>query len=123
MSVSPAQAHHGPVPHRVRRLPSPSAALVLAIVAALAPAAATPAAASEFPSGNEGYHSYTEICRGDRSRGRRPPRYRPGFSVGKSHQGRELWATKISDNVATDEAEPESSSTASLTPTSTWAPR
>jgi murein tripeptide amidase MpaA len=29
------------------------------------------------------------------------------FSIGKSHQGRDLWAVKISDNVATDEAEPE----------------
>ena len=29
------------------------------------------------------------------------------FSIGKSYQGRELWAAKISDNVATDEDEPE----------------
>ncbi len=29
------------------------------------------------------------------------------FSIGKSHEGRELWAMKISDNVATDEPEPE----------------
>ena len=29
------------------------------------------------------------------------------FSIGKSYQGRQLWAVKISDNVAVDEAEPE----------------
>jgi murein tripeptide amidase MpaA len=29
------------------------------------------------------------------------------FSIGKSYKGRELWAVKISDNVATDEDEPE----------------
>jgi predicted transcriptional regulator len=29
------------------------------------------------------------------------------FSIGKSYQGRELWAAKISDNVNTDENEPE----------------
>ena len=29
------------------------------------------------------------------------------FSIGQSYEGRELWAAKISDNVATDEDEPE----------------
>ena len=29
------------------------------------------------------------------------------FSIGQSYQGREIWAAKISDNVDTDEAEPE----------------
>ena len=29
------------------------------------------------------------------------------FSIGKSYQGRDIWAVKISDNVATDENEPE----------------
>ena len=29
------------------------------------------------------------------------------FSIGKSYQGRDIWAAKVSDNVATDEAEPE----------------
>src|SRR6185436_6698814 len=29
------------------------------------------------------------------------------FSIGKSYQGRELWAAKVSDHVATDENEPE----------------
>jgi hypothetical protein len=29
------------------------------------------------------------------------------FSIGKSYQGRNLWTAKISDNVATDESEPE----------------
>jgi hypothetical protein len=29
------------------------------------------------------------------------------FSIGKSYEGRDIWAAKISDNVATDEPEPE----------------
>jgi hypothetical protein len=29
------------------------------------------------------------------------------FSIGKSHQGRDLWVVKISDNVQVDEVEPE----------------
>jgi murein tripeptide amidase MpaA len=29
------------------------------------------------------------------------------FSIGRSHQGREIWAAKVSDQVAVDEAEPE----------------
>ena len=29
------------------------------------------------------------------------------FSIGKSYQGRDIWAVKISDNVGVDEAEPE----------------
>lgn len=29
------------------------------------------------------------------------------FSIGRSYQGRELWAVKVSDNVAVDELEPE----------------
>ena len=29
------------------------------------------------------------------------------FSIGRSHQGRELWAAKVSDNAGADEAEPE----------------
>ena len=29
------------------------------------------------------------------------------FSIGKSYQGRAIWAAKISDNVGTDENEPE----------------
>ena len=36
-----------------------------------------------------------------------PHRDRRRFSLGTSYQGRELWAVKISDNVDTDEAEPE----------------
>jgi hypothetical protein len=29
------------------------------------------------------------------------------LSIGRSYRGRELWAAKVSDNVGTDEAEPE----------------
>jgi carboxypeptidase T len=29
------------------------------------------------------------------------------FSIGTSYEGRQIWAVKVSDNVATDENEPE----------------
>jgi hypothetical protein len=38
---------------------------------------------------------------------RRVPQFMSVFSIGKSHQGKELWVVKISDNVAQDEIEPE----------------
>ena len=30
------------------------------------------------------------------------------FSIGQSYKGREIWAAKVSDNVATDEPSPRS---------------
>ena len=66
-----------------------------------------PLAATDFPSGYTGYPHLR------RDRGRRKavadahPDIAQRFSIGKSYQGRELWAMKISDNVATDENEPE----------------
>ena len=45
------------------------------------------------------------------------------FSIGKSYQGREIWAMKISDNVATDEPSRRSCTRAATMPTSTWASR
>jgi carboxypeptidase T len=63
--------------------------------------------ATEFPAGFQGYHSYTEIATETAALAAAHPDIVQRFSIGKSYQGRNLWAVKISDNVATDEDEPE----------------
>ncbi|HVD13617.1 MAG TPA: M14 family metallopeptidase [Actinomycetota bacterium] len=68
------------------------------------PAVATPL---NFPPADAGYHNYTEVTNETAAVANANPSLVRRFSVGRSYQGRELWATKISDNVATDEAEPE----------------
>jgi carboxypeptidase T len=84
---------------------SRAAALSLAVALILATASVT--AASEFPAGRTGYHSYTEMAAEVAAVAAAHPAIVSRFSIGKSYQGRELWAVKVSDNVAVDEAEPE----------------
>jgi hypothetical protein len=97
--------HHGVVNDRPSRSRGPLRALVIAI--ALLAALPTAVSATEFPSGYHGYHSYTEIAAESAAVAAAHPDIVQRFSIGKSYQGRDLWAVKISDNVATDEAEPE----------------
>ena len=61
----------------------------------------------DFPKGFEGFHTYAEIGAAAKAVADAHPAIARRFSIGKSYQGREIWAMKISDNVATDEAEPE----------------
>lgn len=68
---------------------------------------AVPAAASDFPARDARYHSFTEMVTDIHAVETAHPDIVHVFSIGKSYQGRHLWAAKISDNVATDEAEPE----------------
>jgi carboxypeptidase T len=90
-----------------RRRRAAAATIVLALgVLASAPfgaAAATP----EFPVGWEGYHTYGEMSAEVAAVAAAHPTIVSRFSIGKSYQGRELWAAKISDNVGVDENEPE----------------
>ena len=65
------------------------------------------ATATEFPAGRTGYHSYTEVTTEVAAVAAAHPDIVSRFSIGKSYQGRDLWAVKISDNVNVDEAEPE----------------
>ena len=65
------------------------------------------ATATEFPPGRTGYHSYTEVTAEVAAVAAAHPDIVRRFSIGKSYQGRDLWAVKISDNVNVDEAEPE----------------
>jgi carboxypeptidase T len=64
-------------------------------------------ALADFPRGFEGYHTYAEVGTLTKAVADAHPDIVRRFSIGKSYQGRELWAMKISDNVATDENEPE----------------
>ena len=80
----------------------------LGLVLALATTggAAAPAAA-DFPPADRGYHNYAEVAAEAAKLERDYPALVRRFSIGKSWEGRDLWALKISDNVAVDEAEPE----------------
>ena len=68
---------------------------------------ASVATATEFPAGRTGYHSYTEVTAEVAAVAAAHPDIVSRFSIGKSYQGRDLWAVKISDNVGVDENEPE----------------
>ncbi|MCX5376245.1 M14 family metallopeptidase [Streptomyces sp. NBC_00091] len=66
--------------------------------------AATP---MDFPSADSRYHNYAEANAEIDQRIAQYPGIMSKQVIGKSYQGRDLVAIKISDNVATDEAEPE----------------
>ena len=78
---------------------------IVAAVGLLPPGAAL--AATDFPAGYRGYHTYAEMVADLDSVVAAHPSIVRKFSIGQSYQGRQLWAAKISDNVATDENEPE----------------
>ena len=63
--------------------------------------------ALDFPPADEAYHNYAEMVAEIQQVTAAHPDLVSSFSIGQSYEGRELWAAKISDNVATDEAEPE----------------
>ncbi|MFL5777610.1 MAG: M14 family zinc carboxypeptidase [Chloroflexota bacterium] len=65
------------------------------------------AAANEFPRGWEGYHTYTEMKNDVLAVAAAHPNIVRAFSIGKSYQGRDVWAAKVSDNVGVDENEAE----------------
>lgn len=80
----------------------PLAALLSAT--ALAPA---PAAAAGGPAGYEYFHTYAEVKAEIDDAVAAHPGIARRFSMGVSYEGRQIWGIKISDNVATDEDEPE----------------
>ncbi|SHF32533.1 M14 family metallopeptidase [Streptoalloteichus hindustanus] len=61
----------------------------------------------DFPPRDSAYHNYSELTAELRQTASKYPSITKLSSVGKSHQGRDLWLLKISDNAATDEDEPE----------------
>lgn len=65
------------------------------------------AIALDFPPADSNYHNYAEMSSVISQYASAYPSIVQRFSIGKSYEGRELWAVKISDNVTVDEAEPE----------------
>jgi predicted deacylase len=63
----------------------------------------TPARADPLP----GYHGYAAMSAQIAAVAAANPDIVREFSIGRSAEGRQLWAVKISDNVAIDELEPE----------------
>jgi hypothetical protein len=90
-----------------KRHPRRAAALAVAALGFLLLTPGSALAWAEFPRGYEGYHSYSELTALTKSVAAAHPAIAQRFSIGKSYLGRELWAMKISDNVGTDEGEPE----------------
>ncbi|HEV2086671.1 MAG TPA: M14 family zinc carboxypeptidase [Cryptosporangiaceae bacterium] len=61
----------------------------------------------DFPAADSAYHTYAEMSTEVANVAAAYPSLVTRVSLGRSYEGRELWAAKISDNVGTDEAEPE----------------
>ncbi|MCX4715668.1 M14 family metallopeptidase [Streptomyces virginiae] len=61
----------------------------------------------DFPSADSKYHNYAEATAEINQLVAQYPAIASKRVIGKSYQGRDMFAIKISDNVATDEAEPE----------------
>ena len=65
------------------------------------------AGAAAFPAADAGYHSYQEMVDETAAIAAAYPSIVRRSAIGTTYQGRTIYALKISDNVATDEAEPE----------------
>lgn len=65
------------------------------------------ARAADFPSADSTYHNYAEMASEIAAVASANPSIVSRSSLGNSYQGRAIWALKVSDNVGTDESEPE----------------
>ncbi len=65
------------------------------------------ARAAAFPAADSNYHTYDEVTAETASIVAAYPSLVSRQSIGTTYQGRTIWALKVSDNVATDESEPE----------------
>jgi murein tripeptide amidase MpaA len=65
------------------------------------------ARAAAFPPADSNYHDYAEMTAELQTVANANPTRVRLSSIGKSFQSRDIWAVKVSDNVATDENEPE----------------
>lgn len=61
----------------------------------------------DFPPSDSGYHNYAEAMEEIDQRIAQNPSIMSKQVIGKSHEGRDIIAVKVSDNVGTDEDEPE----------------
>jgi hypothetical protein len=88
-------------------MPRLAAALAAALVASTLALPRPAAAASDYPAGYRGFHTYTEMVTDVEAIAAAHASIVQLFTIGQSAQGRDLIGAKVSDNVATDEAEPE----------------
>ncbi len=108
MTRSVARRTPGRTARRLILVPLALAALVglpgsaAAGLAPTRPAATGGTLNADFPAGWEGFHTYAEMAADSAAVAAARPDIVARFSIVKSYQGRELWAVKISDNVATD---------------------
>ena len=84
----------------IRRL---SLLVSILLTALVAPSSATAAEVTGF----EYYHTYDEVKAALLAAQTQHPDIARRFDIGRSYEGRRIWAIKISDNVGTDEDEPE----------------
>ena len=82
-------------------------ALTIALALVMAGLAAVPGAAADYPAKDSDYHSYPEMVSHIKQVAAKHPGLVRVFSIGKSHQGRKIWAAEVSDKVGVDEGEPE----------------
>jgi len=98
-------------PHAHARTRARALALALALAVVLSSAASLVAAptvaAADFPAYDSAYHTYPEMVAEIQAAQADHPDLVTLRSIGKSYRGRDLWVAKVSDNVATDEPEPE----------------
>jgi carboxypeptidase T len=90
-----------------RPLASPAFALLLLALAVAAPLPAAAQQTASPPAGYETYHTYAALTAELDALVAAHPDIIAKFSIGKSYQGRKIWAVKISGNVTVDEDEPE----------------
>jgi hypothetical protein len=64
-------------------------------------------AVAAFPPADSGYHDFAEMSSEVSAVAAAHPGIVSRFSLGTSYEGRQLWAVKVSDNVPSDESEPE----------------
>lgn len=82
--------------HRLKALPPPPART-----------GGEPVRTKDFPPADSRYHNYAEATAEINQRLQQYPNIMSKRVIGKSYEGRDIVAIKISDNVGTDEAEPE----------------
>src|SRR6188474_142692 len=96
-----------PPPRETSPMHRRTALLAVIGLSLLALAAPSSVAAADFPPKDSGYHNYAEMVAEIKKAETDHPDIVDVFSIGKSYQDRNIWAAKISDNVADDENEPE----------------
>src|SRR3954452_219085 len=63
--------------------------------------------AADFPPADRGYHTYAELSAETLAIAQANPSIVGRFSLGRSYEGRDVWALKVCDTVTSDETEPE----------------